>query len=107
LAIKCYDEAIRLDPKDYAAWHNKGNALMYLGKYDEAIEAWDEVIKVIRLNPNDTWTAYDAWTYAYAWSNKVQGRDLRAVRDLLVISDGTRSYSLLMWVLNMRLRAGG
>ena len=38
-------------------WTNKGNALSAQGKYNEAIKAFDEAI---RLNPND----------AVTWSNK-------------------------------------
>jgi tetratricopeptide (TPR) repeat protein len=36
-------------------WHNKGDALYYQSKYDEAIKAYDEAI---RLDPNDAtvWT---------------------------------------------------
>ena len=39
------------------AWNNKGNALNYQGKYDEAIKAYEEAI---RLDPN----------YVDAWYNK-------------------------------------
>ena len=39
------------------AWNNKGIALDSQGKYDEAIKAYDEAI---RLDPN----------YADAWNNK-------------------------------------
>ena len=39
------------------AWNNKGIALYGQGKYDEAIKAYDEAI---RLDPN----------YAMAWNNK-------------------------------------
>jgi tetratricopeptide (TPR) repeat protein len=35
-AIKCYDEAIRLDPKLAETWCNKGAALTNLGNYDES-----------------------------------------------------------------------
>jgi tetratricopeptide (TPR) repeat protein len=63
-AIKCYDEAIRLDPKNAQARFNKGAALDAQGKHDEAIKAYDEDIKVydeaILLDPND----------ARAWGNK-------------------------------------
>ncbi|WP_461459117.1 tetratricopeptide repeat protein [Methanothrix sp.] len=38
-------------------WYNKGNALYELGKYDEAIEAYEQAI---RLDPN----------YAAAWNNR-------------------------------------
>jgi tetratricopeptide (TPR) repeat protein len=56
-AIKAYDEAIRIDPKSFAAWTNKGDALNAQGKYDEAIKTYDEAIK---LDPN----------IAIAWNNK-------------------------------------
>jgi Flp pilus assembly protein TadD len=45
----------RLDPK--YAWSNKGVAFFSQGKYDEAIKACDEAI---RLDPNE----------ASAWNNK-------------------------------------
>ena len=35
-AIKAYDEAIRLDPKDAMAWIDKGNSLKALGRTAEA-----------------------------------------------------------------------
>jgi tetratricopeptide (TPR) repeat protein len=35
-AITCYDEAIRLDPKNSIAWSNKGDSLKKLGRYEEA-----------------------------------------------------------------------
>jgi Flp pilus assembly protein TadD len=41
-AIKCYNEAIRLDPNDAAAWYNKGVALDALGKTTEANAAFTE-----------------------------------------------------------------
>ena len=48
-AIKAYDEAIRLDPKDAGTWGTKGAALAGQGKYEEAIKAFDEAI---RLDPD-------------------------------------------------------
>jgi Flp pilus assembly protein TadD len=48
--MKCYDEAIKLDPNYATAWNHKGAALGRLGKYDEAI----------KLNPN----------FVEAWKNK-------------------------------------
>jgi tetratricopeptide (TPR) repeat protein len=56
-AVKCYSEAIRIDPKSYGLWWIKGKALYMLGKYDEAIKAYD---KAIELDPN----------YANAWNGK-------------------------------------
>ncbi|MCX6673315.1 MAG: tetratricopeptide repeat protein [Methanothrix sp.] len=41
-AIKCYDQAIRLDPNDVAARYNKGVALDALGKTTEANAAFTE-----------------------------------------------------------------
>ena len=39
-AIKAYDEAIRLDPKDADAWYNKGIDLKSLGRIEEANAAF-------------------------------------------------------------------
>ena len=56
-----YDEAIKIY-SSFNAWYNKGLALNKLGRYDEAIKAYDEAI---RLDPN----------YAYPWYNR--GRTLK------------------------------
>lgn len=56
-AIKCFDEAIRVNPEYAEAWHNKGLALNASGKNSQAIKCFDEAI---RINPN----------YAYAWREK-------------------------------------
>jgi tetratricopeptide (TPR) repeat protein len=57
LAIRAYDEAIRINPEYAGAYYNKGNALSDLGRKDEAIRAYDEAI---RINPE----------YAEVWFNK-------------------------------------
>lgn len=36
-AIRCFDEALRIDPRCAIAWSNKGNALEALGRLEEAI----------------------------------------------------------------------
>jgi tetratricopeptide (TPR) repeat protein len=41
-AIKCYDEAIKLDPFYSIAWNNKGIALKKLGHLSEANAAFDK-----------------------------------------------------------------
>ena len=53
-AIKAYDEAIRMNPKNLEAWMNKGFVLDKQGKYDEAIKAYDGAI---RMNPKNL----EAW----------------------------------------------
>ncbi|MBD2523116.1 GUN4 domain-containing protein [Nostoc sp. FACHB-133] len=45
-AIHCYDKAVSLNPHYYGAWCNKGWALVLLGKYEEAIHAFDESLKI-------------------------------------------------------------
>ncbi|MEI2761479.1 tetratricopeptide repeat protein [Methanothrix soehngenii] len=47
----------QIDPQDANAWTIKGIALYDLGKYDEAIQAYDQAI---RINPQ----------FAEAWYNK-------------------------------------
>ena len=63
-AIDVYDKAIRLKPRDTAAWSNKGRALDSKGnkhgenqQASEAMNAFDEAIKAfdeaVRLDPNN------------------------------------------------------
>ena len=35
----------RCDPTDADVWHNKGNALYSLGKYDEAQDCYDKALE--------------------------------------------------------------
>ena len=56
-AIKCFDEALKIDLRDADAWFGKGVVLYKQGKIDEAIKAYDEVIKI---DPK----------YIMAWNNK-------------------------------------
>jgi tetratricopeptide (TPR) repeat protein len=48
-AIKCYTLAIGLNVADYNAWNNRGVALMYLKRYDEA--AYD-FKRALEISPN-------------------------------------------------------
>ena len=40
-ALKCYNKALELDPKNVGAWNNKGKVLANLGKHEEAIECYN------------------------------------------------------------------
>ena len=56
-AIKAYEEAVKINPKNDDAWYNKGNGLARLKRYEEAIKAYEEAVKI---NPK----------YDKAWYNK-------------------------------------
>lgn len=56
-SINKFEEAIVLNPSDYAAWGNKGASLANLNRYDEAVDAYD---RAIELNQKKAWI----------WSNK-------------------------------------
>lgn len=43
-AIQCYDAAIRIEPEDVRAWHNKIAALAQDGKHQESIQVADEAL---------------------------------------------------------------
>jgi len=70
-AIKCFDEAIKIYPKDADAWFGKGFVLYRQGKFDEALMAYDETIKIEPEN-------------AMAWNNRgLVLSDLRKYDDAL------------------------
>jgi tetratricopeptide (TPR) repeat protein len=53
LKIKCLSKALKLNPGYLPAWGMKGNALLGLGRYDEAIQCFD---KSLELHPSAlTW----------------------------------------------------
>ena len=49
-AVRCYTEAIRLDPGSFVAFNNLGNVLSDLNRYEEAEAAYR---KAIELDPTD------------------------------------------------------
>lgn len=57
-AIKCFDEAIKIDPKLTTAWYNKGYALSISSssEYEQALKCFDEAI---RIDPNSSFS----WHY--------------------------------------------
>ena len=56
-AIRLFDKALELDPRDAEVWTNKGLSLFKLGRKDEAIRCFD---KAIEIDPR----------VAEAWNNK-------------------------------------
>lgn len=56
-AIKCFDEAINLNPRSFSPVLNKGTALHQLKRYDEALEYFD---RAIAMRPD----------YVLTWHNK-------------------------------------
>ena len=41
-AIRSFDEALAIDPKDPLTWHNKGLALANLGRDEEAMDCFEK-----------------------------------------------------------------
>ncbi|WP_054464686.1 tetratricopeptide repeat protein [Planktothricoides sp. SR001] len=54
LAVKAFDQAIKIKPKSYPAWYGKGLALKEEERYREAIAAFDQVIQ-IQSNISEAW----------------------------------------------------
>ena len=61
-SIQKYDETIRLDPQNAAAYHDRGYACYKLGEYDRAIEDYTEAI---RLNPQEATTHFPRGVSCY------------------------------------------
>ena len=54
--LTSYDKAVTLNPYFTEVWINRGNTLVHLGRYSEAVASYE---KAIALNPDD----------AVAWNN--------------------------------------
>ena len=71
-AIRCYDKALEIDPRNAVFWTNKGGSLAILGRDEEAIRCYD---KALEIDPR----------LAAAWDSKgsslaILGRDEEAIR---------------------------
>ena len=60
--LRCYNEAIRLDPDFAAAYGNRGNVLRVRGDFDGALQDYSEVI---RINPDDGLAYYNRGAALY------------------------------------------
>lgn len=69
--LACYDRAIDIDAGLLAAWGGKGNALMVLERYDEAVACLEEVL---RQSPAD-----DKACFNIAMTRNMQGLDAEAI----------------------------
>ena len=65
-AIKCYDEAIRINPENRDAWYNKGLTLRKLGKHDECDGCYNEFIRLVAKS----WETYSGADYVDLMLNK-------------------------------------
>ncbi|MDE5105667.1 MAG: tetratricopeptide repeat protein, partial [Trichodesmium sp. St17_bin3_1_1] len=45
-AILTCDEALKIEPNNYKAWNNKGNALGNLERYEEALAAYEKALEI-------------------------------------------------------------
>jgi len=51
-AIKCFDEATKLNSDHFESWYNKGVVLHSIKRYEEAIKCFDEALKIIKRKEN-------------------------------------------------------
>ncbi len=63
-AVRCFDRALEMKPKDALIWNNRGLSLHKIGRYVEAIKCFD---RALSLNPR----------YHSAWNNR--GVSLRSL----------------------------
>ena len=45
-AVRCYDQALAIEPQNQSAWSSKGFALHNLGRLEEAIRCCDEALAI-------------------------------------------------------------
>lgn len=56
-AIRCYDKALEIDPRDVNTWSNKGIALGAMGRHEAALACFDKALEIEPKSP-------------VAWNNK-------------------------------------
>ena len=79
-AIQDFGEAIRLDPQNAGAYHNRGVAYARLGQYEQAIQDFDEAI---RLDPQLGSAYYNRGAvYAGIGEAKEAARDFARAKEL-------------------------
>ena len=60
-SLKCYDEAIKLDPECFNAWFNKGGVLGELEKYEESITCFHKAIQLNTQKELHSKNLFNAW----------------------------------------------
>lgn len=96
LAIKFYDEAIKLDPKHEMSYVNRGVCYKRKGEYDRAIEDYNQAIQ---LNPNSV-MGYHNRARAYS----LKGDYAKTIADFGQIlkfdPSYIHAYTALAWLLS-------
>jgi serine/threonine protein kinase len=115
-ALTAYEQAIRLDPNNAAAYNYKGVALHNLKRYDEALVAYE---RAIRLNPNDGFAAlaynnkgvtlhnlkrYDEALVAYEQAIRLDPNDAFAYHYKGVALDELKRYEEALAALDQAIR---
>jgi tetratricopeptide (TPR) repeat protein len=100
-SIENYNNAILVNPKDAAAYNNKGIALRGLGKHEEAIAAYDQTIKI---DPKDAAAynnkgnvlvylgKYEEAIVAYDQAIKIDPKDAAAYNKKGILLRGLKKY---------------
>ena len=92
LAIKEYDEALKLDPENFVLYDLKGYSQMRLRRFEEAILSLN---KSVSLNPNYGWGYYNL-ALAY-WANGSKDNSRTALMELLKVSPEMKTTVLNDW----------
>ena len=97
-ALKEYDRAIAVAPEYAAAWYNKGEVLLKLGRYKEAISATQQVLKLASDN-------YLAWRQICQAKYKLkQYQDAKAhCQESLYINPDDKTTQILLDNINEKL----
>lgn len=45
-ALFCYDKSLELDSEEVNIWNNRGVTLEVLGRFNDALESYDEALKL-------------------------------------------------------------
>jgi len=101
-AIKCYDQALKIDPYNSKAWNNKGHALEEIGRLGEAIRCYNKALEIDPIDADkiDTYNA-GILVDSFVWLEILRGSKKGKIA-LEIINKSERIFTSVLNLYELR-----